>query len=223
MKRGIILSVNEEIFTVALPTGRLLPEVLQILRGSEINFPFDLYNSRKLVFEISKQNLRFILVKPVDVLLLLEKGIADLGVVGSDLLIEKSDHFVSMFDLEIGQCQMCVCVKPGTDIRSIKSVASKYPVITKKYFEQKQIAVEVMHLSGSVEIAPILGMADCIVEIVQSGKTLAENGLIVYEKIENISAKIVKSKSFLHTREQQITNFIESLRRDTSNIGISSK
>ncbi|PEA52936.1 ATP phosphoribosyltransferase [Bacillus pseudomycoides] len=217
------MSVNEEFVTIALSKGRLLPETLQILRASGINIPFDLENSRELFFELSKQNLRFILVKSVDILLFLEKGIADLGVVGSDLLLEKGEDFVDILDFKIGQCKMCVCAKPGINIRNIKSVASKYPVITQKYFDHQHHDVEVIHLNGSVEIAPVLNMADCIVEIVQSGETLAKNGLIVYEKIEDISAKMVKRKTSLYKKEKQINDFMENFKKFFYNINLSSK
>lgn len=223
MKRGITLSVNEEFITIALSKGRLLSETLQILRASGINIPLDLESSRELCFELSEQNLRFILVKSVDILLFLEKGIADLGVVGSDLLIEKGEGFVDILDLKIGQCELCVCAKPGINIRDVKSVASKYPVITKRYFDQQYHDIEVIYLNGSVEIAPVLNMADCIVEIVQSGKTLAENGLIIYEKIEEISAKIVKRKKSLYEKEKQINDFLANFNNYFYNINVPSK
>ncbi|WP_088363420.1 ATP phosphoribosyltransferase [Bacillus cereus] len=204
-----------ELLTIALSKGRLLSETLRVLQSKGIEISDYSIDSRKLCFEINEKKLRFILVKPVDVLLWIEKGFADLGIVGNDLLLEKGKDFVELFDLGIGKCKICICVKPGVNIKDVKSVASKYPNITKKFFDKQAQHIDIIHLNSSVEVAPMLNIADCIVEIVQSGKTLEENGLMIYDTIEEISTKIIKKQKYSYEKEVQINEFLTNLKNDS--------
>lgn len=161
---------------------------------------------RKLVFQSKNTDISFILVKAVDVATYVEHGVADIGVVGKDILMENEKDIYEMLDLGVGVCKFCVASIPTYNPKSYrkKCIATKYPHITSNYFHNKGEDVEIIKIEGSVEIAPILGLADAIVDIVETGKTLQENGLIVFEEMYSISARMIVNKAALKLKRRNI-------------------
>jgi len=170
---------------IALPKGRLGEKVYNLLEKIGYGCPAVLENSRKLVFEDEKNRVRYFWVKPSDVAIYVETGVADVGVVGKDILLEQNPDVYELLDLGFGKCRMAVAGKKGEKLPLDKTVkvATKFPNIAKKYFTSKSREIDIIKLNGSIELAPILGMSDVIVDIVETGSTLKENDLEVYEDI----------------------------------------
>ncbi len=198
--------------TFALPKGRLFEESISLLRVKGL-LSEDVKEGRKLVIE--SRDFSILLVKPFDVPVYVEQGVADIGIAGRDVLLERDPDIYEFIDLGIGKCKIVVAGKPE-DVKKYGNcpyikVATKYPNIAKNFFERKNIKTKIITLSGSVEIAPLLGLSDFIVDLVQTGRTLEENGLIVIEEIGESTAKLVANKvSFLNKREN-ITKIIGKL------------
>jgi ATP phosphoribosyltransferase len=182
---------------VALPKGRLADSVMSLLAGVGYDCPLYYDNSRKLVVENEATGVRYFLVKPSDVAIYVEKGAADVGVVGKDILLETEPDVYELLDLGLGKCRVAVAGKNGfqEDRGSTLRVATKYVAIAKKYYAGKSRDVEIVKLNGSIELAPILGLSDVIVDIVETGTTLKENDLAVLEEIMPISARFIANKS----------------------------
>jgi len=199
--------------TIALSKGRLAEQAIELLEKAGYDCSAAKEKSRKLILEDEVAGLKFIMAKPADVPTYVEYGAADIGVVGKDTLLEESRNLYEVLDLKFGACRMCVCgpkeIK-DTFIRiPNKRVGTKYPEITKEYFEiNKHESVEVIKLNGSVELAPLIGLADIIVDIVESGKTLEENGLEVFEKIADISARMVVNRVSMKMKSTRIQKLI---------------
>ncbi len=210
--------MNEERYlTVALCKGRLAKQTLELFEKigitcEEINDP----KTRKLIFVNEKQKLRFFLAKGPDVPTYVEYGAADLGVVGRDMILEEKRKVHEVLDLGFGACKMCVC-GPEEARKLLKSqsrirVASKYPNIAKDYFyNQKNQTVEIIKLNGSVELAPIVGLSEVIVDIVETGATLRENGLVVLEEVCPISAQVIVNPVSMRMENERITSLLEKL------------
>ena len=201
---------------IALAKGRLAEDTLKMMTLQGITF-YDYHpGSRKLIFENELQKIRIIFVKPSDVAIYVEKGAADLGVLGKDILMENEANLYEVMDLGFGQCKFAVAAlrdyvdQPGKKIR----VATKFPNVSRKYFHQLGRPIEVIKLNGSVELAPIIGLSDVIVDIVETGKTLQENGLIIISEICRVSARLVANKVSFKTKMNHISRIIESLRQD---------
>lgn len=191
---------------IALPKGRLGEKVYNLLERLGYGCPSLLENSRKLVFEDEKNGVRYFWVKPSDVAIYVETGVADVGVVGKDILLEQSPDVYELIDLGFGKCRMAVAGKKGEFLpldKTIK-VATKFPNIAKKHFSSKSREIDIIKLNGSIELAPILGMSDVIVDIVETGSTLRENDLEVYEDIVNISARFIANKTSFRFKTEQI-------------------
>lgn len=191
---------------IALPKGRLGEKVYALLEKLGYGCPAILENSRKLVFEDEKNGVRYFWVKPSDVAIYVETGVADVGVVGKDILLEQNPDVYELIDLGFGKCRMAVAGKKGDMLpldRTIK-VATKFPNIAKKYFSSKSREIDIIKLNGSIELAPILGMSDVIVDIVETGSTLRENDLEVYEDIVNISARFISNKTSFRFKTEEI-------------------
>ena len=199
--------------TIALSKGRLAEQAIELLEAAGYDCSAAKEKSRKLILEDKSTGLKFIMAKPADVPTYVEYGAADIGVVGKDTLLEESRNLYEVLDLKFGACRMCVC-GPKTISDSYnripnKRVGTKYPEITKEYFEiNKHESVEVIKLNGSVELAPLIGLADIIVDIVESGKTLEENGLEVFEKIADISARMVVNRVSMKMKSTRIQKLI---------------
>jgi ATP phosphoribosyltransferase len=175
---------------------------------------FDDYSekSRKLIFQDTTGAIAFFLVKSPDVATYVEKGAADIGIVGKDVLLEHPAKVYEMLNLNIGKCRMCVAGYPDRPLPYGKKlvVGTKYPVIAKNFFQTKKQLVDIIKLNGSVELAPIIGLSDCIVDIVESGSTLKENGLAVLEEICQISSRLIVNQVSLKTKRTSIDPIIKA-------------
>ena len=168
--------------------------------------PALLEHTRKLVFEDEKNGVRYFWVKPSDVAIYVETGVADVGVVGKDILLEQNPDVYELLDLGFGKCRMAVAGKKGEILpldKTIK-VATKFPNIAKKHFTSKSREIDIIKLNGSIELAPILGMSDVIVDIVETGSTLRENDLEVFEDIVNISARFISNITSFRFKTEEI-------------------
>ena len=186
--------------TIALSKGRLAEQAIELLEKAGYDCTAAKEKSRKLILEDEKQGLRFILAKPADVPTYVEYGAADIGVVGKDTLLEEGRQLYEVIDLGFGKCRMCVCgpkeLKGKLDTIPNKRVSTKYPNITRAYFEDyKRESVEIIKLHGSIELAPLIGLSDVIVDIVETGTTLRENGLEVIDRFLDISARLICGKA----------------------------
>lgn len=201
--------------TVALAKGRLAELAMDIFGtiGIDCSEMKD-KNTRKLIFTNEEYKMKFILVKASDVPTYVEYGAADIGIVGKDTLLEESRNLYEMVDLGFGKCRMCVCgpmsLKDKLHTMTNLTVASKYPKIARKYFQDdKGQTIELIKLNGSVELAPLVGLSDVIVDIVETGKTLKENGLDVLEEIVDLSARFVVNKVSMKMEKERIMNLVE--------------
>jgi len=203
--------------TFALAKGRLADQTMDLLE--RIGMPCEEIKekSRKLIFVNEELKLKIFLSKTSDVPTYVEHGAADIGVVGKDTIIEEDRGVYEIFDLGLGKCRMCVAGLPEMKENLNKShsfkVATKYPKIARDYFyNKKNKTVEIIKLNGSVELAPIVGLADCIVDIVESGATLKENGLEVFEEICPLSARIIVNKVSMQMDHQRIVEVIDKIK-----------
>lgn len=203
---------------VALPKGRLGMKVYNMLAKIGYECPEILEDNRKLIFENIENGVRYFLVKPSDVAIYVEKGAADIGVVGKDILLEQNSDLYELLDLGFGKCRMCVAAPVGyreDDDRPIK-VATKFVHIAKQYYDSRNREIEIIKLNGSIEIAPIVGLSDVIVDIVETGTTLKENNLDVYEEIVPISARLVANKASSKFKSDEITKIASKLKEGIS-------
>ena len=182
---------------VALPKGRLGEKVYAMFEKAGFECPSIKENNRKLIFENPEKGVRYFWVKPSDVAIYVERGAADLGVAGKDILLEYEPDVYELLDLDTGKCRMAVAAKKDfrDDTGKTLRVATKFANIAKNYYDSKGRDIDIIHLNGSIEIAPILGLSDVIVDIVETGTTLKENNLEVFETIVPISARLIANKS----------------------------
>ena len=207
-----------EYLTFALAKGRLATQTLSILESIGITCEeMKDKSSRKLIFVNEEQKLKFFLAKASDVPTYVEYGAADIGVVGRDTILEEDKHIYEVLDLNIGKCRMCVAgpesAKEMLHSGQVIRVATKYPTIAKDYFfNKKHQTVEIIKLNGSIELAPIVGLSEVIVDIVETGTTLKENGLSVLEEIYPLSARMVVNPVSMKMEHQRIADIIDKLR-----------
>ncbi len=204
---------SDEYINVALPKGRLGEKVYSMFEAAGFDCPSIKETNRKLIFENEKKKLRFFWVKPSDVAIYVERGAADIGVAGKDILLEYSPDVFELLDLDIGKCRMAVAAKADfcDDTSKTLRVATKFSNIAKKYYAEKCRDIDIIHLNGSIEIAPILGLSDVIVDIVETGKTLLENNLAPFETIVGISARLISNKSSYGFKAQKIEQIKKGL------------
>lgn len=196
---------------IALPKGRLGESVYQRFADAGFPCPALLEKSRKLTFENAKAGVRYFWVKPSDVAVYVERGAADIGVAGKDILLEYRPDVYELADLDIGKCRMAVAGFPERIVNGTLRVATKFPNIARNFYKSKGRDIDIIHLNGSIEIAPILSLSDVIVDIVETGKTLKENGLEVLEEIVPISARLIANKSSWKFKTEAIRKITESL------------
>lgn len=209
---------NDRYLTFALGKGRLANKTLELLEKTGITCEeMKDKNSRKLIFVNEELKLRFFLAKGPDVPIYVEYGAADIGVVGSDTIMEENRRVYEVLDLGFGKCRMCVC-GPAQARELLKHherirVASKYPNIAKDYFfNKKHQTVDIIKLNGSVELGPIVGLSDVIVDIVETGSTLRENGLEVLEEICPLSARMIVNQVSMQMETERIRSLIQKLK-----------
>ena len=199
---------------IALPKGRLGDKVYDLF--AKIGFECALYNesNRKLVLTSEENQVSYFLVKPSDVTIYVDRGVADIGVVGKDTLLESDADVYELLDLQLGKCRVAVAGAPG--FRANRSatlrVATKYPSIAKKYYASQNQDIEIIKLNGSIELAPILGLSDVIVDIVETGSTLRENNLVVLEEIMPVSARLIVNKSSYKFQNEIISGIVTKLK-----------
>jgi len=204
--------------TIALSKGRLAEQAIELLEKAGYNCEAAKEKTRKLILEDQRTGMRFIMAKPADVPTYVEYGAADIGVVGKDTLLEEGRQLYEVIDLGFGACRMCVCgpneLEGRLDSIANKRIGTKYPKIAREYFEiKKRESVEIIKLNGSVELAPLIGLADIIVDIVESGRTLEENGLTVLETIAPISARMVVNRVSMKMKADSINPLIQAVKR----------
>ncbi len=205
----------ENVLNIALPKGRLGEKVYAMFEKA--GFPCDSIkeNSRKLIFENTQVGVRYFWVKPSDVAIYVERGAADIGVAGKDILLEYQPEVYELLDMDIGKCRMAVAARKGfcdnTD-RTLR-VATKFSGIARKHYLSKGRDIDIIHLNGSIEIAPILGLSDVIVDIVETGTTLKENDLEVIETIVPISARLIANKASYQFKSAQIEKLLRQVRK----------
>ena len=200
---------------IALPKGRLGEKVYAMFAASGFECPEVLSDSRKLVFENQETGVRYFWVKPSDVSVYVERGAADIGVAGKDIIDEYMPDVYEVLDLKTGNCRMCVAAKKGfrSNADVTLRVATKFSNIARRYYASLGREIDIIHLNGSIELAPVLGMSDVIVDIVETGKTLKENGLEVTETIMPISARLIANKASFEFKRDEVLRVIEGLRR----------
>ena len=197
---------------IALPKGRLLKKVYDLFKKIGYENEELLEDNRKLVFE--DKGVRYLIVKPSDVGIYVEKGVADIGIVGKDILLENSHDIYELLDLKFGKCKLCMAsVKDyKEDIERRLKVATKYVNVSKKYFDSINRDVEIIKLNGSIELAPILNLSDVIIDIVETGSTLKENNLIVIKDIvDYISSRLIVNKVSFKFKNNLISEIVKNI------------
>ena len=195
-----------EMINVALPKGRLGEKVYDMFEKAGFPCPSIKEPNRKLIFENREVGVRYFWVKPSDVAIYVERGAADIGVAGKDILLEYSPDVYELLDLKIGKCVMAVAARKDyrDDTAKTLRVATKFSNIARKYYAEKCRDIDIIHLNGSIEIAPILDLSDVIVDIVETGKTLYENDLAPMETIVPISARLISNKTAYKFKQAEI-------------------
>ena len=198
---------------IALPKGRLGEKVYAMFEKAGFPCPSIRENNRKLIFENEEAGVRYFWVKPSDVAIYVERGAADIGVAGKDILLEYEPDIYELLDLDIGKCRMAVAAMAGfrDDLQRTLRVATKFSNIAANHYLSKGRDIDIIHLNGSIEIAPILGLSDVIVDIVETGTTLKENDLTVVETIVPISARLIANKAGYQFKGGRIDELVRRL------------
>jgi len=198
--------MKQEFLNVALPKGRLGDRVYEMFANAGFPCPSILEQNRKLIFENEEARVRYFWVKPSDVAIYVERGAADVGVVGKDILLEYSPDVYELLDLGIGKCRLAVAAKEDfrDNLDRTLRVATKFVHTASKYYNAQSRDIDIIQLNGSIELAPILNLSDVIVDLVETGTTLRENNLVVYETIMPISARLIANKVSFKFKNEQI-------------------
>lgn len=197
---------------IALTKGRLEKQTVELFEKMGLDCDELKNKGRRLILKANDYEV--VLAKAADVITYVEHGVCDIGIIGKDTIVENGKSFYEMTDLNLGKCDFALAVKKGTnffDGFNTKRVASKYPNITKAYFESKGMDVKIIKIEGSVELAPLLNLADGIVDIVETGTTLKENGLEVAEKIMPVSARVIVNMASMKLRREEIDEFLKKI------------
>ena len=210
----------KQMLNVALPKGRLGEKVYAMFEKAGFECPSIKEESRKLIFENKEKGVRYFWVKPSDVAIYVERGAADIGVAGKDILLEYAPDVYELLDLKTGVCSMAVAAKKGfvDDRNRTLTVATKFAEIAKAHYASLGRDIDIVHLNGSIELAPILGLSDVIVDIVETGATLKENDLEVVEKFVPISARLIANKANFKFKSEKIEAIKRSLKEQTENL-----
>ena len=203
----------KSVINIALPKGRLGEKVYDMFEKAGFDCPSIKENNRKLTFENEEKGIRFFWVKPSDVAIYVERGAADIGIAGKDILLEYNPEVYELLDLGIGKCRMAVAAKKTFRDNPAKTlrVATKFTNIAREFYAGKCRDIDIIHLNGSIELAPILGLSDVIVDIVETGKTLLENDLVPFETIVPISARVIANKANFKFKSERIEAIVAGL------------
>ena len=199
---------------IALTKGRLEKDAVALFEKSGYDTSELSKKGRKLLFGIKNADLEIVLAKAADVATYVEHGACDVGILGKDTIMECGKSFYEVLDLNFGKCRFAVAGPKGKDFyggHSQKTIATKYPNVAKRHFNEKGLDVEIVKIDGSVELAPALGLADAIVDIVETGETLKENGLAVFEEIAQLSARVIVNKASIKLKKNEIDEFLGRL------------
>ena len=199
---------------IALTKGRLEKDTVSLLEKLGYDCTAVREKGRRLILPIPDANLEVVLAKANDVITYVEHGVCDMGVVGKDTIIEMQGKFFELVDLGFGRCKFALATKKGSDFYSgfgVKCIATKYPNVARRFFESKGMDVNIVKIEGAVELAPLLGLADGIVDIVETGVTLRENGLEVVEDVVPISARLIANTVSLKLRQSEIEALIQKI------------
>jgi ATP phosphoribosyltransferase len=199
------------ILKVAMPKGRINKPAIKLLQAAGYAIPNDLDGSRKLIINVPEASLEFIMAKPVDVATYVEYGVADIGIVGKDVLMEENRDVYELLDLGIARCRMSVIGLPNWEPLLNPRVATKYPNVASQYFRERGQQVEVIKLNGSIELAPLIGLADRIVDMVETGQTLQENGLVEMEQIFAITSRLIANRVSYRMKNDLIQQLCDRL------------
>lgn len=199
---------------IALPKGRLGEKVLTMFENAGFDCPSIHDNSRKLIFENTEKGVRYFWVKPSDVSIYVERGAADIGVAGKDILLEYNPDIYELLDLNIGKCKMAVAAKKDfyDDTEKTLKVATKFVNIAKNFYASRCRDIDIIKLNGSIELAPILSLSDVIVDIVETGTTLKENDLEVVETVVPISARLISNKASFKFKTEEIEKIVDAMK-----------
>src|ERR671928_839389 len=199
--------------TIAIAKGRMQQDALGLLARAGVRVGAGALASRRLAVEDESGGYRFVFVKPADVPVYVEHGIADCGVVGRDVLLEAEADVLQPLDLRIARCRIAVAAKEGalSSRAGVLHVATKYPRVAAAHFGSRGVPVEIIELSGSVELAPVMGLADCIVDLVETGRTLAENGLVIVETITESTGRFVVNRASYQLKAAAVGEIIKAL------------
>ena len=208
-----------DFITIAIPKGRILHDSVALFKKIGIDCEELLSDTRKLIFENPEQKMRYMIVRATDVPTYVEYGSADLGIVGKDTLMEQEKDLYEPLDLKFGYCRLVVA-EPAELSRnddpanwSNIRIATKYPNVTEKYFAGKGVQVEIIKLYGSIELAPLVGLSERIVDLVSTGETPKQNGLVEVETIAEITTRLIVNRASLKTKHQRISEIIQGLER----------
>jgi len=206
------MSGNDElILKVAMPKGRIYRQASNLFREAGIPIPVEYEDTRKLMIELPDAKMEFIMAKPVDVPTYVEYGVTDIGIVGKDVLMEENKDVYELLDLGIAKCRMSVIALPDWKPSIQPRVATKYPNVASAYFREQGQQVEVIKLNGSIELAPMIGLADRIVDMVETGQTLRENGLVEQTEIFNITSRLIANRVSYRMKNERIQSLCDRL------------
>ncbi|MFB6468603.1 ATP phosphoribosyltransferase [Cytobacillus sp. Hz8] len=198
--------------TIAMPKGRIFEEAVELLKQAGYHLPPEFEENRKLIIDVPEENFRFILAKPMDVPTYVEHGVADLGIAGKDVMLEEERDVYELLDLKISHCYLAVAGLPNTKMNDVApKVATKYPKVAAAFFREQGQQVEIIKLNGSIELAPIIGLSDRIVDIVSTGRTLVENGLVEYERIVDITSRMIVNPVSYRLKDVRIKELVSRL------------
>ena len=203
--------MSEELLRIAMPKGRIYKKAAALFREAGLDLLEDLDDSRKLIIPVPELRMEFIMAKPVDVPTYVEYGVTDLGIVGKDVLVEDNRDVYELLDLGIARCRMSVIGLPDWKPTLHPRVATKYPVVASKYFRERGQQVEVIKLNGSIELAPLIGLADRIVDMVETGTTLRENGLVEMEKMFDITSRLIANRVSYRMKSEAVQSLCDRL------------
>lgn len=196
---------------IALTKGRLEKKTVELFDLIGYNTAQLKEKGRKLLFSLEPDDIEVVLAKSADVITYVEHGVCDVGITGKDTLMEQGSSFYEPLDLGFGKCKFIVAVKEGTNLYEgygYKKIATKYPTVAKEYFRKKNMDVEIIKIDGSVELAPLLGLADAIVDIMETGTTLKENGLVVIEEVCDLSARVIVNTAAMKIKKEEIDELV---------------
>jgi len=196
---------------IVMTKGRIEEKTIELLKKSGYDTSEFSDKGRKLLFTVKNAGIEIVLAKSADVITYIEHGVCDIGIVGKDTIMEQGKSFYEVLDLKFGKCRFALAglkEKNFYEGYSQKIIATKYPNVAKRYFNEKGLDVEIVKIDGSVELAPILGLSDGIVDIVETGGTLFANGLAVYEEIAQISARVIVNKASIKLKKNEVDDFV---------------